>query len=196
MTSAPQEIKRILDVEEALYMPISDQDRQLIDEFLELRQAYQLVTRRIENALQAPLDHYQQQRQFYLDVGDLAHFRLNFFGLVGHFLQNTVGLTYRLELWDRESHRKHSFSDQELAAAMHCEFKTGTVVETLLYDRLNFRLRRKFDVHGQHLYWEKSQFFVAGKEVPLTDGLMRLQQELEACSPGLHGTILKIKEFT
>lgn len=196
MTLAPHEIKRILSVEEALYTPISEEDRQLIDQFLELRQAYQLVTRRIEDALQAPLDHYQQRRHFYLDVGDLAHFRMNFFELVGHFLQNTVGLTYRLELWDRGSHRKYSFSDQDLAAALRDDLHTGTAVETLVYETLNFRLRRKFEVRGRHLYWEKSQFFVAGKEVPLTDGLMQLQCALEERLPGIQGTILKIKEFT
>ncbi|MCH4124400.1 MAG: hypothetical protein LKH74_02750 [Levilactobacillus sp.] len=196
MTLEPQEIKRVLDIEEALYTPISEKNRQLIDEFLEIRQAYRSVTRRIEDALQAPLDHYQQRRHFYLDVADLAHFRLNFFELVGHFLQKTVGLTYRLELWDRESHHKDNFSDLELTQAACREFSTGTAVETLEYAHLNFRLRRKFEIRGRHLYWEKSQFFVAGREVPLTDGLMQLQHELEACAPVLRGTVLKIKEFT
>ncbi|KIO96119.1 hypothetical protein N624_2233 [Levilactobacillus brevis] len=57
---------------------IGPKDRKLIDQFLELRQSYQAITQQIEHDLQTPLDHYQQKRLFYLDVGDLTHFRLNF----------------------------------------------------------------------------------------------------------------------
>jgi len=175
---------------------LTGHERELIEKFLELRQAYKGITRRIETELSEPLDHYQQQRHFYLDTSDLTHFRLNFFDQVGHFLQSSLDATYQLELWDRKSHSKYSFTHDELAQADSCEIETGSAVETISYGRLNYRLRRVFDIQHHHLFRTKEQLFVNGKQIELTDGLMMLQRELEEHTVWFRGSLFKIRDFT
>lgn len=179
-----------------LERPLTQREQELIDEFLELRQAYRAITRRIETELCESLDHYQQQRHFYQDVSDLTHFRLNFFDTVGYFLRNSFETTYQLELWDRQSHRKFSFDFEVLADADRCQLSRGTAVETLNYSRLGVRVRRTFDIQNKHLYRAKTQIFLAGKPVELVDGLMHLQRELEDHTLWLKGSLLQIRDFT
>lgn len=195
MTTATAEKKQPV-TKTPLERPLTQREQALIDEFLELRQAYKAITRRIETELHESLDHYQQQRHFYQDVSDLTHFRLNFFDTVGYFLRHSFATTYQLELWDRLSHRKYHFDFEELAHADDYQFKRGTAVETLNYDRLNVRVRRTFDIQNGHLYRARTQIFLAGKPVELVDGLMYLQRELEDHTLWLKGSLLQIRDFT
>lgn len=180
----------------SLDRPLTGQERELIEQFLETRQVYQAITRQIEDALQEPLNQYQRQRHFYLDVSDLTHFRLNFFETVGHFLQNSLQATYQLELWDRQSHSKYCYTSHELNQADSHLVTQGHAVETIIYGQFNFRLRRVFDIQNYHLFRTKEQFFVAGKPVELTDGLMMLQRQLEDYTVWFRGNIFKIRDFT
>ena len=61
---------------------IGTKERKLIDQFLELRQSYQAITRQIEHDLQTPLDHYQQKRLFF------RYSRLLFTRVIGNNLSS------------------------------------------------------------------------------------------------------------
>lgn len=175
---------------------IGTKERKLIDQFLELRQSYQAITRQIEHDLQTPLDHYQQKRLFYLDVSDLTHFRLNFFDTVGYFLRESLATTYHLEIWDRQTHQKRYYSLDELQRVSHWQVEQGTAVETVTYGKLGYRIRRTFDIYNQRLYVSKTEFFDANEQIPLVDGLMLLQQELNDHTLWIRGNLLRIKDFT
>ncbi|ANN49424.1 hypothetical protein A6F53_09255 [Levilactobacillus brevis] len=175
---------------------IGPKDRKLIDQFLELRQSYQAITQQIEHDLQTPLDHYQQKRLFYLDVGDLTHFRLNFFDTVGYFLRESLATTYHLEIWDRQTHQKRCYSLDELQRISRWEVEQGTAIETITYGRLGYRIRRTFDIYNCRLYVSKTEFFNANEQIPLIDGLMLLQQELNDHTLWIRGKLLRIKDFT
>ncbi|KRN02144.1 hypothetical protein FD13_GL000284 [Levilactobacillus senmaizukei DSM 21775 = NBRC 103853] len=176
--------------------PLTEEQCEMIDQFLEIREAYRLIVKHMENSLQTSLNHYQEQRLFYHDISDLGHFRRSYFTTVGYFLQESIETSYRLEIWDRHSHRKLSFTLDELEQADECEVKKGTAVETLNYGKFGYRLRRTFEIRHHHLYWLKTQFYIAGKPVPLVDGLMMLERDLEEHTLWLKGSILHIKDFT
>jgi len=80
---------------------------------------------------------------------------------------------------------------------MDCEdLKKGTVVETLTYGRLDCRMRRTFSLQNGHLFWDKEQFYVAGKPVELIDGLMILQQRLTEETAWFSKGLFRIRDFT
>ncbi|MDA0410952.1 hypothetical protein PBR71_09585 [Levilactobacillus brevis] len=175
---------------------IGTKDRKLIDQILELRQSYQAIEQQIEHDLRTPLDHYQQKRLFYLDVSDLTHFRLNFFDTVGYFLRESLATTYHLEIWDRQTHQKRRYSLDDLQQITRWQVEQGTAVETIAYGRLGYRVRRTFDIYNRRLYVTKTEFFDKDEQLPLIDGLMLLQQELNDHTLWIRGNILRIKDFT
>lgn len=195
MTTDEQNSSRNLSRNERV-QPLNPHERDIIDRFLASRQAHRQLTIEVEQQLREPLDNYHHQRIFYRDVSDLTHFRLNFFRHIGQFLQKSVATTYQLELWDRKSHHKYCFPVADLLQADRCAIEVGTAVETITYAHLGYKLRRTFDIQNQHLYWEKSQFYVDGQPFPLVDGLMLLQQRLEVRSLCLKDSFLHIKDFT
>jgi len=176
--------------------PFTEQQKGLINHYLFSREAYGQAAMALEDNLNVPLDHYQQKRLFYQDVSDLAHFRRNFFDTVGSFLQYSFDTTYQLEIWDRQFHSKYNYSQSELRQAGLCKVKMGTAVETITYGKLGFKVRRSFEIEHEHLFGIKSQFYVAGKQVPWVDGLMLLQHQLKEHTLWLKGYILKIEDFT
>jgi len=176
--------------------PFDEQQKELISHYLFSRATYSLAAKALEDNLNVPLDHYQQKRLFYRDISDLAHFRRNFFDSVGSFLQHSFETTYQLEIWDRQFHSKYDYSQSELRQAGHCTVKMGTAVETITYGKLGFKVRRSFEIEHEHLFGTKSQFYVAGKQVPWVDGLMLLQHQLKEHTLWLKGLILRIEDFT
>ncbi|WP_125766179.1 hypothetical protein [Levilactobacillus mulengensis] len=176
--------------------PLDNAKRDLVVNFFVAQHAYQAISKQIEKTFHVSLAFYQQHHRFYVDISDLTHYRMDFLSTTGRFLREAVDATYQLEIWDRESHRKHAYSGEELIR-MDCEdLKKGTVVETLTYGRLDCRVRRTFSLQNGHLFWDKEQFYVAGKPVELIDGLMILQQRLTEETVWFSKGLFRIRDFT
>lgn len=193
-SQAYQEVRDLVNSE--LYRSLEGDERDAVEHFFEIQHDYHAISRQVEKTLHVSLAFYQQNHLFYIDISDLTHYRMDFLSTTGRFLRDAVDATYQLEIWDRESHRKHAYSGDELTR-MDCEdLKKGTVVETLTYGRLDCRIRRTFSLQNGHLFWDKEQFYVAGKPVELTDGLMTLQKRLEEETVWFSQKLFRIRDFT
>lgn len=182
--------------QEAMMDPLTRSQREQIAKFLVSHESHLDMIHHLEDILEMPVYDYRLKHLFYSDVNDLIHFRRQFFCSLGNFLVRMAEARYQIELWDRESHQKHSFPINELSEADHVTVRKGTAVETLTYELYGLKLRRKFDIEQGRLYRIKTQFYVAGKEVALIDGLMSLQQRLDESTPWLQAGLVGIQDFT
>ncbi|KRO00265.1 hypothetical protein IV54_GL000588 [Levilactobacillus paucivorans] len=181
---------------EAMMEPLTRSQRDQIAEFLVSHASYLDMKHHLEDLLGMSVNNYRLKHLFYRDVNDLVHFRRQFFCSLGNFLVRMAEAHYQLELWDRETHQKHSFPISELSEADLVTVNKGTAVETITYELYGFKLRRKFDIEQSRLYRVKTQFYIAGKEVELIDGLMSLQQKLDESTPWLQAGLVGIQDFT
>ncbi|MGX6429877.1 hypothetical protein [Levilactobacillus yonginensis] len=139
---------------------------------------------------------FRNQHLLYEDIRDLTYFRLNFFAGPVQKLIDVLGTGYQLEVWDRKSHRKHSFSKDRLRDARFVQAEEGDLVETLFYPLVGYRIRRSFTIVDTRIYWKKTQFFVNGKRVLVDEGLMQLQKQINQVKDWPQGPNFRIADLT